>query len=105
MAGKEKHSTGTLLREREIYKIMEPHHYAVVMYNDDFTPMDFVVEILMTVFQKSETEAVALMLTVHKGGQAVVGTYTYDIAASKRNRALQMAREAGYQFRVEMKEA
>lgn len=104
MGKKSKTATDTALREREIYKLKEPHHYAVVMYNDDFTPMDFVVEILMTVFRKSQEEAVELMMTVHKGGEAVVGKYTYDIAASKRNKALTMAKTAGYPFRVEMKE-
>lgn len=104
MGKKTKNVSQTALREREIYKLKEPHHYAVVMYNDDFTPMDFVVEILTTVFRKSQAEAVELMMSVHKGGEAVVGRYTYDIAASKRNRAMSLAKAAGYPFRVEMKE-
>lgn len=104
MGKKSKNASHTALKEREIYKLKEPHHYAIVMYNDDFTPMDFVVEILMTVFLKSQEEAVGLMMSVHKGGEAVIGRYTYDIAASKRNKALSMARTAGYPFRVEMRE-
>ncbi len=94
--------TGTGIRERIDYKIKEPNHYTVIMLNDDFTPMDFVVEVLKLIFHKSETEATELMLKVHKSGQAEVGTYTYDIAVSKRALAMSMAKEAGYPFRVEV---
>ncbi|MCR4716284.1 MAG: ATP-dependent Clp protease adaptor ClpS [Lachnospiraceae bacterium] len=96
--------TGVGLRERMDHRLAEPHHYSVIMLNDDFTPMDFVVNVLKLVFHKTEKEATELMLTVHKGGQATVGRYTYDIAVSKRARALQMAKEQGYPFRVELKE-
>ncbi len=97
-------SFGTAIRERETYKLKEPGRYAVIMCNDDFTPMEFVVEILVKVFYKSLEEATQLMLSVHKGGQAVVGRYTYDVAVSKRARAMEMAKAAGYPFRVEVKE-
>ena len=55
----------------------------VMMFNDDFTPMDFVVEILESIFFKSQAEAEAIMLKVHHEEKAVVGTYSYDIAKSK----------------------
>ncbi len=77
-----------------------PKRYQVVMYNDDFTPMDFVVEILMDIFQKPEGEAVALMYEVHLGGSAVVGTYSYDIAHTKASLAITRAREQGWPFQV-----
>ena len=99
------YDTGTGIKERIDYKIKEPNHYTVVMLNDDFTPMDFVVEVLKLVFHKSETEATELMLLVHRSGQAEVGTYTYDIAVSKRAMAMSMAKEAGYPFRVEVIES
>ena len=70
-------------RERTRTKIKEPGHYRVIMHNDDFTPMDFVVELLRTVFHKEEPEAVHLMLIVHESGRASVGEYPYDIAATK----------------------
>lgn len=105
MGKKTKNESGTALKEREIYKLKEPNHYAIIMYNDDFTPMDFVVSVLIQVFRKSEQDAVALMMQVHKGGEAIVGKYTYDIAASKRARVMAIAKEAGYPFRVEMREA
>lgn len=104
MSKKPKDKSDIALKERELYKLKEPHHYVIIMYNDDFTPMDFVVQLLMMVFHKSEAEACELMMTVHKGGQAIVGRYTYDIAASKRAKAMAIAKEAGYPFRVEMKE-
>lgn len=83
------------------FKVKEPRMYRVVMYNDDFTPMDFVVEILMTIFDKSETEAFHLMYSIHRGVKAVVGTYIRDIAETKAAQAVKLAREEGYPFCVE----
>ena len=100
----QKEQSESFLRDRFSYQVKEPHKYAVVMYNDDFTPMDFVVELLKLVFHYDAGKAYELMMTVHKSGEAVVGTYTYDIAATKRARAMSMAKEAGYPFRVEMRE-
>lgn len=83
-------------------KVKEPGRYKVVMYNDDFTPMDFVVDILISIFHKSNEEATKLMLQVHQGTKAVIGTYTYDMATTKSNLAMQRAREEGYPFRVKV---
>lgn len=74
--------------------------YKVIMHNDDFTPMEFVVMLLKTVFLKPGEEATQLMLTVHKRGQAVVGEYTYDMANTKSQKAMRMAREAGFPFKL-----
>ena len=74
--------------------------YKVVIYNDDFTTMDFVVKILTTVFFKSTIEAEALMMSVHKSGSAVVGIYSYDIALSKVRKATDMAREEGFPLKL-----
>lgn len=87
-------------KEKTRIKIREPKHYRVVMHNDDFTPMDFVVEILMDVFHKGPEEAERLMLMVHEGGRAAVGTYPYDIATSKVETSLGRARQEGYPFRM-----
>ena len=81
-------------------KIDEPRRYKVIIYNDDFTTMDFVVMILRQVFLKSEEEANALMLRVHHSDKAVVGIYTYDIAMSKVRKATEMAREEGFPLRL-----
>ena len=90
--------------ERTSLKAKKPRRYQVIMLNDDFTPMDFVVEILRTIFHKEETEAISLMFAVHKGGKAVVGVYSYDIAMTKVTLAEKTAREEGYPFRLKMLE-
>lgn len=96
--------TNTQLSEKTNTRLKRPKKYKVVMYNDDFTPMDVVVEILMEVFHKSYDEAVAVMLTVHKGNKAVVGLYSYDIAKTKAGQAVRIARDLGYPFRVQVEE-
>ena len=78
----------------------EPRRYKVIIHNDDFTTMDFVVMVLMTVFHKSQAEAEQLMLQVHHSDQAVVGIYSYDVAQSKIQRATMMAREEGFPLRL-----
>ncbi len=88
------------IRERQRTDLREPRRYKVTIYNDDFTPMDFVVKVLKEVFFKSTTDAEQLMLKVHHSDKAVVGIYTYDIAVSKVQKARQMARESGYPLRL-----
>lgn len=82
------------------YKVDEPQMYKVIFHNDDFTPMDFVVLVLKSVFFKNDADAERLMMTVHREGQAVVGVYTKDIAMSKVQKTTRMAREEGYPLRV-----
>ncbi len=89
--------------QRTRKEIREPQRYKVIIYNDDFTTMDFVVHVLRTVFFKSQPEAETLMMGVHRAGEAVVGIYTYDIALSKVEKATRMARNAGYPLRLEYK--
>lgn len=81
-------------------KAKRPSMYNVVMLNDDFTPMDFVVWALETHFNKSRNEATDLMLQVHHGKKAVIGTFTYDIAVTKSCKVIYAAREKGYPFKV-----
>ena len=92
------------LKERQRTDLKEPRRYKVIIYNDDFTTMEFVVMILKQVFFKSEEEAQALMLQVHHSDKAVVGIYSYDIAVSKVNKATSMAREQGYPLRLTVEE-
>ena len=87
-------------RERQRTNLREPRRYKVTIYNDDFTTMEFVVKVLVNVFFKSETEATTLMLQVHHSDKAVVGIYSYDIAASKVQKATKMAREEGFPLRL-----
>ena len=88
------------LRERQRTDLKEPQRYKVIIHNDDFTTMEFVVMILKQVFLKSEEEAQALMLRVHHSDKAVVGIYSYDVATSKVRKATNMAREAGFPLRL-----
>ncbi len=93
------------LKERTDSRIMEPKQYNVIMLNDDFTTMEFVVGVLIDIFRKDDVTAQALMMRVHKSGQAVVGKYPYDIASTKVNKALARAREEGFPFRMTIEEA
>lgn len=87
--------------ERTKERIKLPRRYQVLIYNDDFTPMDFVVGILMTVFEKPQPEAVKLMYMVHRGSYAVVGVYVRDIAETKTAIATAQARACGYPLKLE----
>lgn len=86
-------------------KLEVPSKYKVIMHNDDFTTMDFVVIVLQDVFMKSEDEAERLMLEVHHKGQAVVGIYSFDVATTKVERAMEMAKQQGFPFRLTVEQA
>ncbi|MBI1929928.1 ATP-dependent Clp protease adaptor ClpS [Candidatus Poribacteria bacterium] len=73
-------------------KVRKPPLYRVLLHNDNFTTMDFVVYILQSVFHKSELDAVYIMLAVHHQGVGVAGVYTYEIAEAKVNKVTQLAR-------------
>lgn len=78
----------------------EPKMYRVLLLNDDWTAMDFVVGILMDVFDKRSDEATAIMLEVHNNGKGVCGIYTYDIAELKMQIVKEKAQNYGYPLRV-----
>ena len=92
-------------KERTGSKTKEPKRYNVIMLNDDFTTMDFVVAILIDIFHKDQLTAETLMLEVHKKGKAVVGTYSYDVAVTKTRTAMKRARDEGFPFRMLVEEA
>ncbi len=92
-------------KERTDSRLKEPRQYRVIMLNDDFTTMEFVVAVLVDVFHKDELTAQVLMMQVHKNGQAVVGKYPYDIAVTKVRIALERAKEQGFPFRMTVEEA
>lgn len=98
-------STQSALKDKTDNRVKEPKRYNVVMWNDDFTTMEFVVEILVDIFKKDEITAESIMLGVHQKGKAVVGTYPYDIAMTKVTTAIARAREQGYPFRMTVEEA
>ena len=76
--------------------VKEPDMYRVVMLNDDYTTMEFVVEVLIDIFGKSEAEARKIMLAVHKQGRGVAGIYVYDIAVSKIAQVDEAAKKKGF---------
>ena len=90
---------------KEKIKVKKPKDYKVVMHNDDFTTMEFVVNILMTVFKKDINTSNKIMMDVHKIGKGIVGVYPYDIAATKVAIALGMAKEEGFPFNIAIEEA
>ena len=83
-------------------KLETPSMYNVVMFNDDFTPMEFVVEVLETFFNKDREAATRVMLTVHTMGKAVCGSYTRDIAETKAAQVNQYARESQHPLLCEI---
>ena len=90
---------------KEKVKIKKPIHYKVVMHNDDFTTMEFVVNILMTVFKKDINTSNKIMMDVHKLGRGIVGIYPDDMATTKVALALCMAKEEGFPFNITIEEA
>lgn len=89
------------VQEHTRERIRIPRQYQVLIYNDDFTPMDFVVEVLVRIFDKEVNQAVTLMMSIHKGNYAVAGVYPRDIAQTKALEAVSWAREEGYPLKVE----
>ncbi len=83
-------------------RVARPQMYRVVMLNDDYTPMEFVVVVLKEFFGMPETKAVAVMLSVHTQGRAVIGLFTYDIAETKVTAVMEFARRHEYPLRCLM---
>lgn len=90
----QEHGTGVLLGERP--KLQRPRKYRVILLNDDFTPMEFVVWLLTNVFYMQQPQATQLMLTIHKTGRGVCGVYTHDIARTKCFQVQRLAQEHGH---------
>lgn len=86
-------------------KLRSPSSWKVVMYNDDFTPMDFVTIVLISVFHKSQEQAVKTMLTIHEAGRASVGVYTKDVAQTKADEVMALAKDHGYPLLCKAEEA
>lgn len=86
----------SVVMERRAQKIAPPPMYQVVMLNDDFTPMEFVIMVLQEFFSKDREQATQIMLKIHLDGRGVCGVYTRDIAATKVEQVLQAAQQAGH---------
>lgn len=77
----------------------KPNLFKVFMHNDDYTTMDFVIEVLQSIFHKESTEATLLMLQIHKHGRALCGLYPFEIAETKVDKVHTQARAAGFPLR------
>tara|TARA_B100000212_G_C27234342_1_gene473029 strand:+ start:392 stop:718 length:327 start_codon:yes stop_codon:yes gene_type:complete len=81
---------GVITKEKP--EVKKPNMYAVVLINDDYTPMEFVIYVLQTIFKKSYEEAKKIMLTVHNEGKGICGVYSLDIAETKANQVIEFSR-------------
>ncbi len=83
-------------------RVKKPSMYRVLLLNDDYTPMEFVVRVLMSIFKKSQAEAEKIMLHVHQHGAGQCGVYTYEVAESKVHRVLDYARKNNHPLQCTM---
>ena len=90
---------------RPEYKVIEPRLYKVIIHNDNYTTMDFVVSVIIEVFHKQAAEATRIMLQVHNDGFGVAGIYTYDIAMTRIARVHDKAKASEYPLRCSCEEA
>jgi ATP-dependent Clp protease adaptor protein ClpS len=101
--GPDRHPESIEEVEDEIQEdLEEPPLYRVLLHNDDYTTMQFVVEVLMVVFNKSIEEATRIMLNVHKKGVGLCGVYPYEIAETKVDTVDSLARENGFPLKCSM---
>ena len=102
--GAEQHRTGEAVKERVETKKQDPALYKVILLNDDYTTMEFVIQVLETVFVKSPAEAYRIMMQVHVDGSGVAGVYPWEIAETKADAVVSMARGAGFPLRAATEE-
>ena len=97
--------TQTKRRKSTQFRTPPPGMYNVIMHNDDVTTMDFVVSVLIRIFHKTQPTAERLMLQVHNEGSAVAGTYHKDIAQSKAEYTMSLAKQNGFPLKLTVEEA
>jgi ATP-dependent Clp protease adaptor protein ClpS len=97
MASLSEGGTRTVSRKQE--KLKEPEDYRVVLLNDHYTTMDFVVEILTLIFHKTEEDACRIMMDIHRRGRGTAGVYSWDIAQTKASQVHERARERDFPLR------
>ena len=97
--------TGVITERRTERKLKKPKMYKVLLHNDDYTTMEFVVFVLQGIFHRSEADAMQIMLHVHKNGIGVAGVYSYEIAETRIAQVETLAREHEFPLRCSMEEA
>jgi ATP-dependent Clp protease adaptor protein ClpS len=94
--GRNDGDAGVVTEEENAVKLERPRLFKVLLHNDDYTTMEFVVAILMSVFHHSENDAVAIMLKIHHTGSGIAGIFPFDIAETKVARVMSLAAEAQF---------
>lgn len=101
MAGSDRQTSGEVL-ERTRQDTRKPQLYKVLLLNDDYTTMEFVIEVLETVFHKMPAEAHRIMMMVHTQGKGLCGVYPFEVAETKVATVVDRARENGFPLRATM---
>ncbi len=96
------HDVGVLTETKK--KVKKPPLYKVLLHNDDYTTMEFVVYILKAVFHRQDADAFRIMMAVHQQGIGVAGVFTYEIAEAKCNKVIQLARANDFPLLCTMEE-
>ena len=96
--------SGSAVKERTKIQNQEPAQFKVVLLNDDYTTMEFVVRVLESVFQKSPAEAFRIMLQVHQNGRGMAGVYPWEVAETKVETVTSLARREGFPLRATIEE-
>jgi len=91
-----KESTSTISKT----ELMFPARYNVVFVNDDYTPMDFVIQILIEIFNRSINQAKDITLQIHEDGKAVAGTYSHEVAEQKHAESIMISRHHGHPLKI-----
>jgi ATP-dependent Clp protease adaptor protein ClpS len=99
MPGRRRDAEGEV---KERTRLKKPRKYKVLIHNDDYTTMEFVVYVLQVVFHHSPASASRIMLHIHKSGIGVAGIYTRDIAETRVDQVMQLSREAGHPLQCTM---
>jgi len=97
--------TQSTYKEETRVEIKKPRMYRILLLNDHYTTMDFVVNVLVIIFHKTAAEATRIMLDVHEKGRGIVGVYPYDIALTKTMQVEEMARENEFPLKTDLEEA
>ena len=101
----EKRQTDSEVVERTERQTREPEMFRVILLNDDYTTMDFVVQVLEEVFHKTPAEAYRIMMLVHTQGRGVAGLYPFEVAETKVSTVVDLARAAGFPLQATMEKA
>lgn len=86
-------------------KMTRPKRYHVILLNDDFTPMEFVIQLLVEIFDRSAEDAIQVMMEVHQNGRGIANTYSHEIANMKSNEAMDISSKFGHPLKCTVEEA